>query len=269
MKYYLYNPLANNGIKVKIPGTKLINAARIDYQKFFDGLKAEDEAVLIGGDGTISWFINHVDLSKLKNNVYIYGNGSGNDFLHDIGEEPGKEVLLNPYLTDLPTVTVKGKKFKFINNMAMGIDGFCCEEADKIRAKKPNKKINYAGIAVKGMLYKFSPRNALVEVDGKKYRFDNVWMAPTMKGRYYGGGLKSAPEQDRSSDQQTVVITACKSRLKVLKMFPSFFEGEHVKQKDIVTILTGRKVRVKFSRPCAAMYDGETVLNVTEYKAEL
>ena len=56
--------------------------------------------------------------------------------------------------------------------MAMGIDGFCCEEADRIRAKKPSKKINYAGIAVKGMLYKFSPRRALVVVDGKKYKFE-------------------------------------------------------------------------------------------------
>ena len=269
MKYYLYNPLSNNGIKVSIPGRKLTDARGLDYREFFSSLAPEDEVVLIGGDGTISYFINHVDLSALRNNVYIYGNGSGNDFLHDIGEEAGKEVLLNPYLKNLPTVYVKGKKYRFINNMGFGIDGYCCEEADRIRAKSPSKKINYAAISVKGLLYKFSPRKALVEVDGVRYRFDNVWMAPTMKGRYYGGGLMSAPDQDRNSDLLTLVITSCPSRLRLLRVFPTFFEGEHVRHTDMVRIFTGKKIRVKFSRPCAAMFDGETVLGVTEYTAVL
>ena len=269
MKYYLYNPLSNNGIKLSMPGKQLMDARRLDYREFFASLAPEDEVVLIGGDGTISYFINHADLSALRNNVYICGNGSGNDFLRDIGEEAGKEVLLNPYLTNLPTVCVKGKKYKFINNMGFGIDGYCCEEADRIRSKAPSRKINYAAIAVKGLLYKFKPCKALAEVDGVRYRFSNVWMAPTMKGRYYGGGMMSAPGQDRSSDLLTLVITTCPSRLRLLKTFPSFFEGKHVSHTDMVKIFTGRRIRVKFSRPCAAMFDGETVLNVTEYTAYL
>ena len=36
----------------------------------------------------------------------------------------------------------------------------------------------------------------------------------------------------------------------------------------MTTVITGKKVHVKFSRPCAAQIDGETVLNVTEYQAE-
>ena len=38
---------------------------------------------------------------------------------------------------------------------------------------------------------------------------------------------------------------------------------------DRVTVITGNKVHVRFSRPCAAQIDGETVLNVMEYEAEL
>ena len=117
MKYYLYNPLANNGIKSHIPeGAQLIDASKTDYPEFFAGLKDDDEVVLIGGDGTINYLINHIDISKLKNNVYLYGNGSGNDFLNDINEKPGKEILLNPYLVNLPTATVNGKKYKYIKN---------------------------------------------------------------------------------------------------------------------------------------------------------
>ena len=117
MKYYLYNPFANNGIKSHIPeGANLIDASKTDYPEFFAKLKDDDEVVLIGGDGTINYFINHIDTSKLKNNVYLYGNGTGNDFLNDINEEPGKEILLNPYLVNLPVARVNGKEYKYIKN---------------------------------------------------------------------------------------------------------------------------------------------------------
>jgi diacylglycerol kinase family enzyme len=49
--------------------------------------------------------------------------------------------------------------------------------------------------------------------------------------------------------------------------FPSIFKGEHVAKTDIVQMFTGNEISVRFSRPCAAQIDGETVLNVTEYTA--
>ena len=269
MKYYLSNPLANNGIPLEVPGVELLDATKVDYAQFFGGLAPEDEVVLIGGDGTINHLINHVDCKDLKNNVYLLGNGSGNDFLNDIGEKPGKEILLNKYLKNLPTVYVNGMEKKFINDMGFGIDGYCCEVADQIKEKTPNKKINYTAIAIKGLLFHFKPCHAEIEVDGKKYEYDNVWLAPAMKGRYYGGGMMVAPGQDRLSDKLTVVVYHCPSKLKTLMKFPTIFEGTHVQLTDMVKIITGNKIHVKYSRPCAAQIDGDTVLNVTEYRAEL
>ena len=268
MKYYRYNPKSNNGIPASIPGVSLIDATKTDYPSFFAGLKPEDEVVLIGGDGTVNYLVNHVDCDRLANNVYLYANGTGNDFLHDIGEEPGKEILLNPYLKGLPTVHVNGLSQKFINNMGFGIDGYCCEVADRIRADKPNEKINYPGIAIKGLLFHFKPCRATVTVDGVTREFDHVWIAPSMKGRYYGGGMMMAPAQDRSSGVVSVVIYSAKSKLKALISFPSIFKGEHVKKAGLTTVMTGKKIPEKFSRPCAAQIDGETVLNVTEYDVE-
>ena len=88
-----------------------------------------------------------------------------------------------------------------------------------------------------------------------------------MKGKYYGGGMKMAPEQDRFSGRLSVVVYHCRSKLKALIAFPSIFKGEHVQKKDLVSVFTGNEIKVKFSRPCAAQIDGETVLNVTEYTA--
>lgn len=271
MKYYLNNPLANNGIRdfdIDLAGAELIDASKTDYPEFFAGLKDEDEVVLIGGDGTINYLINHVDTDNVKNNIYLLGNGTGNDFLNDIGEKPGREILINKYLKNLPVATVKGKDYKFINNMSFGIDGYCCEEADRIKANNPNKKINYTAIAIKGLLFAFKPRTAWIEVDGRAYKYDNVWLAPSMKGRYCGGGMMLAPDQDRFSGKLNVIVYTCPSKLRSLIKFPLIFEGKHVALTEMVKVIEGNKIHVKFSEPSAVQIDGETILDVTEYWAE-
>ena len=268
MKYYLYNSLSNNGIRPALAeGIELIDAVGLDYAAFLQKLEPEDELVLVGGDGTLNYFINAVKGVEIKNNIYLLGSGTGNDFFHDIGREAGEEVLINPYLENLPTVYVNGLEKLFVNNMGFGIDGYCCEVADQIKAKSPQEKIDYTGIAVKGLLFHFKPCHAEITVDGVKHEFDNVWIAPTMKGKFYGGGMMMAPDQDRFSDKVTVVVYYCRSKLKALISFPSIFKGEHVSKTDMVKIFTGNEIKVRFSRPCAAQIDGETVLNVMEYTA--
>lgn len=268
MKYYLYNPYSNNGIMKDLPAGA-VDASKIDFEEFFAGLSPEDEVVLVGGDGTVNYLINHVDTEKITNNVYLLANGTGNDFLKDINKTPEEEILLNPFLKNLPTVRVNGMERKFINNMGFGIDGYCCERADEIKAKTPNKKINYTMIAILGLLFHFRPCHADVTVDGKTYSYDYAWLAPAMKGRFYGGGMMIAPAQDRNADTLSVVVYHTKSKLKALINFPSIFEGKHVEKTDLVSIHTGKKVHVKFSRPCAAQIDGDTILNVSEYEAWL
>ena len=269
MKYYLNNPLSNNGVGVVMPGVELIDATTVDYPSFFAGLGPDDEVVLIGGDGTINYFINHVDVSTLSCRISFIGHGSGNDFLRDINEPPGKELSLDPYLKRLPTVRVDdGRAFRFINNMGFGIDGYVSDGSDKFKAAHPGKKLNYTKIALKGLLYDFKPYHVWLEIDGEKHEYDNVWMAPAMKGRLYGGGMMAAPDQDRSTDHLTVVICSCRSRLRLLKTFPQIFKGTHTRYTDMIKVFTGQHIHVRFSATCAAMIDGVTIPNVTEYWAE-
>lgn len=270
MKYYLYNSLANNGIKPNAPeGVNLISSIDMDYPKFFESLKEDDEVVLFGGDGTLNYFVNAMKGHEIKNNVYLYGSGTGNDFFRDINKKPWDEVLLNDYIEDLPVVRVNGKERLFVNGFGHGVDGYCCEIADKIRKKDPNKKINYAYIGMKAFLFEFKPNHAKITVDDKTYEFDDVWFAPTMKGKYYGGGMKIAPNQDRFSDTLSVVVFHTRSKLKTLIFFPMIYTGEHVKKKDMITILTGKKIHVEYTRACTGQVDGDTILNVREYTAEI
>ena len=187
--------------------------------------------------------------------------------MRDIGKEAYCEpFLVNKYISDLPTVTVLGKTYRFLNGVGYGIDGYCCEEGDKIRAKKPGQEINYTGIAIKGLLFKYKPTNATVIVDGKEYFFKKAWLAPTMHGRFYGGGMMPTPAQDRLGEKKaSVMLFHGSGKLKTLMIFPSIFKGEHIKKTKHVTVLEGKEITVKFDSPRAVQVDGETILGVSEY----
>ena len=131
------------------------------------------------------------------------------------------------------------------------------------------KKINYTLIAIKGVLLHFKPRNAVITVDGVTHSFSNVWIAPTMHGKCYGGGMIPTPGQDRLNPEGTlsVMVFHGSSRLRTLMVFPSIFKGEHIRHTDQVEILEGKQIRVEFDAPTALQIDGETVLGVTSYEA--
>ena len=280
-KYYvLFNPLAGNNtgrdetVKlVKEPSLQehellFTDMTQINsYKDFFTKLSLDDKIIISGGDGTINRFVNDVADINIANDIYYYASGTGNDFLYELGMEKGASpFLLNKYIKDLPTVTVNGKSYKFLNGVGYGIDGYCCEEGDKLRGTT-DKPINYTSIAIKGLLFHFKPRTATITVDGKKYTYKKTWIAPTMKGKCYGGGMIMAPQQDRLSEDGRVSAMAFHGagKLKTLMVFPSIFKGEHVKHTDMVAIHRGHEITVEFNMPTALQIDGETIVGVTSY----
>ena len=274
MKHYLFNSLANNGVRPEFlkdlegkDGICLKDVIGLDYLEFFKSLKEDEEVVLVGGDGTINYLVNAIGDYKIQNKLYLRAAGTGNDFLNDIKKdhEGEEEILLNPYIEHLPTVYVNGMEKKFINGIGYGIDGYCCEVADQIKEKEPNKKIDYTGIAIKGLLFHFKPVTATVIVDGVEETFTKVWLSPSMKGRFYGGGMMVAPAQDRMGDVLSNVVYRASNKFQALIVFPKIFKGEHIKKVKMVKIRTGKEITVKFDRPCALQIDGETVLGVSEY----
>lgn len=212
-------------------------------------------------------FINDTSKCKLPHRLYYYPAGTGNDFLRDITQKDSILLPLNTYISNLPMVTVAGQTYRFLNGVGYGIDGYCCQEGDALR-RKTTKPVNYTAIAIKGLLFHYKPTSAVITVDGKQYTFQNVWLAPTMNGRYYGGGMMPAPEQDRLNEDHTVstMVFCGKSKLKTLCIFPSIFKGNHIKHTKQVTVLKGKDILVRFERPTPLQIDGETILGVTSYR---
>ncbi len=241
-----------------------------NYAAFFQGLNASDQVILTGGDGTLNRFINDTEGLHLQPQILYYPSGTGNDFAHDLGKsaEDGP-FAIGEYIRNLPQVTVKGNTYRFLNGVGYGIDGYCCEVGDELR-KIPNKKVNYTAIAIKGLLFHFKPRKAKITVDGKTHTYNKVWIAPTMHGRFYGGGMMPTPAQSRTDKSKlSTMVFHTSGKLKTLMIFPSLFKGAHVKHTKYVTVLEGKEITVEFDRPTALQIDGETILGVTSYTARL
>lgn len=276
----LYNPKAGNGKGTDnaLTLSKILLNDELHYiditgiedlPAFIDALDPNERIIVAGGDGTLNRFVNAMNREEFSRDIYYFAVGSGNDFQHDLGiKKNSPPILINNYIKNLPTVYVNGTSTKFLNGVGYGIDGYCCEEADKIRKKNPGKKINYTLIALKGLLGGFKPANAVVTVDGVTDSYSKVWMVPTMNGRYFGGGFMATPEQDRLDPEHRVSVGAMGGIgiLRALTIFPKVYTGKHVKYAKYIHIFKGHDIAVKFDRPTALQIDGETVLNVSEYR---
>ncbi len=275
--YVFFNSLAGNGTsfdEVKAELCKTVSDQKVfcdvkdGYRDVISSLDADDYLVICGGDGTLNRFINEIDGMEFDNDVLYFASGNGNDFARDIGKENREAPYsIKEHIRDLPVVTVNGKSYRFLNGVGYGIDGYCCQVGDELK-KIPGKKVDYTAIAIKGLLFHYKPANARVVIDGVEKHYKKVWIAPTMHGRFYGGGMMPTPAQDRSQrGKLSIMVWHGSGKLRTLMAFPSLFKGEHLKHTKYIDVCEGSEITVEFDRPTALQIDGETVLGVTSYTA--
>ncbi len=277
MTLILFNPCANNrDISAALEGVRAYAAApdtvekdltQVDVRAEICALSQNDRVLILGGDGTIMRLANALDGAEYCVPLYLWKSGTGNDFLRDIGKnEDAEPVLLNPYLAKLPHVEIKGKTYLYVNGIGFGLDGMVCEVTDKLK-EQGVQKIDYTMESIKLLLGGFKCPSGKVTVDGVTKSYKKIWLASAMHGKYYGGGMRVAPEQQRGGDKLTCCVWHTTGRLVTLMHFPKIFSGEHVKYKKSIDVFSGKRITVEFDHPCALQIDGETVSDVTTYTA--
>jgi len=243
-------------------------AKEFSFRSFLEETDPEEKIVFTGGDGTLSHIVNRMITGPLERDIYFYPGGSGNDFIRDLDLPVGHApVLLNPYIENLPVVETGGHTFRFVNGVGVGLDGYCCEE--KLRLKQKGKVRSYTAIALGALFGRYTPCDAEITVDGETHKYGRVWMAPAMFGRYFGGGVMAAPKQDRTAPEHTLtsVCVHDAGRLMALVMFLLFCKGKGFMFPRHIEFRTGCDITVKLSEPNAIQFDGETLSNMTEYRA--
>ena len=274
MTYILYNPMANGGhgdmgvkdvreaLADRRPETLDITA--LDVRTFFAGHTGEDEVILCGGDGTIHRLVNELEGKAPETPVYIWRFGTGNDFLRDAAAPGESRVCLNDFMGNLPVVNVGDKTIRYLNGCSCGVDAVVCGMMTE-NLRKP-KKSSYIANAVRAFFQEFRPVSGRVTVDGETRRYDRIWMACAMNGKYQGGGMKFAPDQDRNSDTLTCLVWHGTSALGTLLRFPTVIPGKHT-GFAACDLRVGREITVELDSPTMIQLDGEVMDGVTGYTA--
>lgn len=279
-KYILYNPEAGNGnydannelLEILYENTEKMDITKIrSYEEFFRSLDGSDEVILCGGDGTLHHFANATKNITIANPVYYLASGNSNNFLRDleIPRDTDPEFRINDYLRGLPTVSTENETQLFLNNVGYELSKYRPPKKihDSSKSSRLMIRMKHILLVMRGFLSPINRRNVLVIVDGIAHSYKNVSMVQTMQGRFSGNGMMVAPEQDRLDPSKTLstLVVHDAGKLKLLRMYLSFFKGTHLKYKKNAALLTGHDIVVEFDRPISLQIDGEVISDAKAY----
>lgn len=277
MTYILYNPLANGGKgALGLDEVKTFLAAEspevrdvtgLDAAAFFAGLAESDRVILCGGDGTVHRLANDLFGTPLRAELLAWRFGTGNDFLRDLTDGQPTDSPLVPIgkqLQNLPAAEIGGDLHRFVNGCSVGVDAVVCAMMEESRHAP--KRSSYAATALGSFFKKYKPMAAKVTVDGETRSYDRLWMAASMNGRYQGGGMKFAPDQDRNGDTLCCMVWHGTTPLGTLLRFPFVIPGWHT-GFPMCDIRFGREITVELTEPTWIQLDGEVLPEVTGYTA--
>lgn len=246
IKYYIKFPF--DFVFTQAPGEAAEIAAGARNRGF-------TRVVAVGGDGTICEVGNGLALSDVE--MGIIPAGTGNDFIRTIGipQDP-KDALavLEQGHTQYIDLGRHEKGF-FINVAGVGLD------AEVARATNEDVKFLSGTpayiFALITTLIHFSPRKAVVEVDGKTYH-RKLWLAAVGNASFYGGGMMICPDALVDDGLLEVCLVNDMSRLEILRFLPRVFSGGH-KSHPAFEVFRGKQVKISFEIPTAAHADGDCI----------
>lgn len=269
INYLIYNPEAacGNGqyeteiLEIVFDNTVLIDINKVhNYPMFFSGLDESDCVILCGGDGTLHRFLNNIENIEIKCNIYLYAVGVCNDFARNLGIRKGNvpDISINEYIKSLPVLTMQGRKREFINGIGYGLDDFYVASRDIYKQDKKIAKTWETIYWLRRFLFSYQPINMTVDCDGVLHRYERVWMAHTMNGKYLAG-LKIAPWQCGVSKEKTLslVVISGVGRLLALLTVLSVVREKEFHTRHGIEVLQGNKFKVEFDKPVTLWADGE------------
>jgi len=267
----LYNPLSKNN-KSNIQTHKLIRYYKKnnipfrlksiikvkDIELFLEEKSNHENIILLGGDGTINRFINDTFDFDIKQNIYLKRNGSGNDYLRTLIDQDTMPQYIMDCSFDGNSST------KFINGAGMGIDGY----VGYLIESSPRKgKLRYFLNTLRALI-KYIPEPLDLYVDGTHHHFKKTYLVAMNNGKYFGGGMKVAPNASINDENLDVIVAHTISKLFILPIFLTIYLGLHVKFKKYIFITKGKHIKAKFTTPQISQTDGETYYDVTEIEVK-
>jgi len=230
------------------------NVAKAIKEKLIEGL------IVVGGDGMFHLAVNAVSEAKLP--VGLIAAGTGNDSaralnipIHDAkaGVELIVSKLKSPRIVDLIESQSDSRKFYSFGAVSAGFDALVNKRANLWTWIKGPVKYR---LAMYRELFSFKPIPYRAVIDGVERVFE-ANLCTVTNSPSYGGGLLITPEAQVDDGSLDLFILNSISRMELIKLFPTVYEGKHVSH-PAVEIIRAKKVTLE-SAGMPAYSDGEHV----------
>lgn len=228
-----------------IAHTIFVNDWPPDFNSFSD-------VWIVGGDGSINYFINHYPVIKLP--LMVFNGGTGNDFHFLLYGDSSYEQQLDIALNAAPKPIDIGKcnERYFINDVGIGFEG-AVAKALTGKKKTLGKTSFLVTILKKIFSYRsanYTIKSAEQDITGKKLIVD------INNGRRAGGGFHIAPEARADDGLFDVVMANALTPLQRLHFLPVIEKGKHLGLHFIQHFQT-KKITVESDSVIQYHLDGE------------
>ena len=225
----------------------------------------------VGGDGTVNEIINGLIIADGLNNIgtklIIFAQGTGSDLIRsldissDINDvieiiERKKVKYLDVVKAEYLSHSGEEKSRYFINV------GDCGLGAEVVYRVNKSKKIiggsfSYL-LAVFTTLIKFKNKSAELIVDGKKAFTGNLSNVIIANGKYFGGGIKVAPQAELDNGKLNIILLKDFKKLAIAYNLFKAYDGKHL-DHPLVESLTAKTIKISSEEKIALEIDGETI----------
>jgi|CXWL01.1.fsa_nt_gi YegS/Rv2252/BmrU family lipid kinase len=221
----------------------------VDFNEFTD-------IWVVGGDGTLNYFVNHYPDIKLP--LVIFNGGTGNDFHWLLYGKMSFDEQLQLALATEPKPIDLGRcneKF-FINGVGVGFEG---EVARSLTGKK--KKAGKASFMAMVLRKIFSYRSTSysITVDDKPIAAKKYLIIDVSNGSRAGGGFHIAPNAKADDGLFDVVLIDALHSLRRLRWLPVIEKGKHTRL-SFIHHLRVKKIIIESNGAIQSHLDGEYYL---------
>jgi diacylglycerol kinase (ATP) len=238
------------GIEVLLSGMDIPHKVFIEtWPETFDGFT---EAWIIGGDGTINWFINQYPSIQIP--IAAFSGGSGNDFQWMLFGEKTAEQQVDQVLQGSPQQVDAGvcNERLFMNGVGIGFDGAVVH--DLLGKKKLAGKASYL-LSILKRIISYQEKPCILQFPTENIKQD-CFMISIANGQRYGGGFYVAPRAVMTDGLLDVNIIGKISPLKRMKYMSVIEKGEHL-NLEFITYRHTNRIVIESPTKLHAHVDGE------------
>lgn len=254
----LCNPLAGSGKAMALAKNVqyILEEKQITNQLFVEewpvSFKLFTDVWIVGGDGTLNFFINKYSGINLP--LVIFNGGTGNDFHWLLYGDKTIEEMIEISLHGQARLVDAGQcnERYFINGIGVGFEG---EVAKALTGKKKlSGKTSFLLTILKKI---FSYRSRQYEIkSGDKTVAGKKLLIDISNGRRAGGGFHIAPAAKADDGLLDIVIAEAMNPLQRLRYLPVIEKGRHL-NLSVINYFTATQISIHSDSLIQYHLDGE------------